>query len=195
MKRIINTYALFMCLLVVPAINSQKLITVSADGTSDFTTITAAIAHAQDGDIIEIYGTITGDGLANYGIIIDKNLIIRGHGIDNTIIQASDKRGDPTINQRIFTISPKSVVIMENLSIRNGYLHGDIGSDNGAGIQNFGHLVIRNCKIYGNYVKVDNEYHEGHIINHASAFLSIDQATQSHTTLLSSNPRKKTWGR
>lgn len=176
-------------------LQSQRLITVSADGTGDFKTISSAIANAVDGDIIDIYGTITGDGLPDYGIIVDKNLIIRGQGIENTIIQASTKRGDPTINQRIFTISPGAVVIIEHLSIRNGYLHGQNAKDKGAAIQNYGHLVLNDCKIYGNFVKVEDDYHEGHVLNHRSGFLSVDKVTEAHMTLYNSSPNSKTQNR
>lgn len=190
-------YLIASVLLIAFNLNTyaQRLITVSADGTADFKTISGAIAEAKDGDIIDIYGTITGDGIPGYGIVVDKDLIIRGQGPEHTIIQASSRRGDPEINQRIFTIAPKSVVIIEHLCIRNGYLHGQHATDHGAGIQNFGHLVVNDCKIYGNFVKIDNDYHEGHIVNHHSGFLSMDHTTKSNLSLENSTSNKLNWKR
>ncbi len=154
---------------------SQTVHRVCADGSMDYTTISAAIHAAENGDIIDIYGTITGDGVPTHGIIINKNLIIRGQGVEQTIVQASSQVADENINQHIFTITPGSTIILQDLTVRHGYVHGEDVNEKGAGIKNYGFLVVTNCKVHNNYTKIDGDIFEAGILNHGKGYTSFNK--------------------
>jgi hypothetical protein len=170
-------FILISCFILagITSIFSQYIHRVNADGTMDYTTISAAVANASSGDVIDIYGTITGDGIPVHGIIISKNLVIQGQGADVSIIQSSTKEADENVNQRIFTVTPGTTVILQNLTVRNGYLHGEDMSETGAGIKNYGFLVMTKCKMYGNYSKMDDHMVEAGILNHGGGYTSLDE--------------------
>lgn len=129
---------------------SQAVITVKADGTKAHTTITAAIAAADAGDTIMVYGTIT-EKVGNHdgsGILVNKDVIIKGEGIDATIIQA-DVFYNATISNRVFKTENANVEF-RNLTIK----HGNVNQGNGGAIYaSGGQLKVYQCKIEKNISK------------------------------------------
>jgi hypothetical protein len=122
--------------------------TVKIDGTTH-PSISAAIAAASDGDVIEITGTHTGS------FNISKSITLRGTDPTTDIIQAAATQGAATSRViAIYQPSSQSVNLsVENLTIKNGNTTS-IDDKRGGGIyvnQNYnGLLSITNCIIEEN---------------------------------------------
>ncbi len=88
------------------------------NGPSPFATITAAIAAATDGDIIDITGGA--DNIhTEQGITVDKSLTIRGQGQSTTIVQAHPTEGMAT--DRVFSINQGLLTVaFEDFTVRHG---------------------------------------------------------------------------
>ena len=108
----------------------------------NFTTVQAAINGVGDAGrvIIEITDPIHSEA----GIIITKDLTIRGLGADATVLQGHEQAGLAT--NRIFLIEEGTIVSLENMTIR----HGSIEYEEGGGIANHGTLTVKNCIIAEN---------------------------------------------
>jgi hypothetical protein len=117
--------------------------TVCASGC-DFTTIQAAIdyAAAADGAIIEITDPIHIEA----GIVVNKNITVRGLGADGTIVQARETPGRGP--DRVFSIEEGATVILKGLTIRYG--KPAIRDEHGGGIMNDGTLTLENCVVTNN---------------------------------------------
>ena len=120
-------------------------ISVCASGC-DQTTITAAIAAATAGDIIDIQDATHTEA----GITIDKNLTIQGQGQTTTIVQAAATQAAAT--DRVFTINTGLTVTFQNLTIQNGNTTGlldggglYINCNNSTNIT-FTNVTITNCR-------------------------------------------------
>ena len=165
-------------------INKVGVLKVSADGSQDYTTITSAIAAASNGDVIEVYGTITNDGVDTIGIVVDKNLTIRGHEPKGSFVEGSRKEMDENINKRVFTIKKGVTVTLKNLTIRNGYLQGQEVPDKGAAIKNQGILILANCEVSQNYVERNCCIFEGGIFNEGTAITAFDKWTPQNQKII-----------
>ena len=123
--------------------------TVSIEGGSSYASISAAIAAASDGDVIDITGTHTGS------FDISKSITLRGTDPTTDIIQAAATQGAATSRViAIYQPSSQSVNLsVENLTIKNGNTTS-ISDKRGGGIyvnQNYnGLLSITNCIIEEN---------------------------------------------
>ena len=127
MKNYHTFFKLFALLLFlswgVGILSAQTTHTVDDDigvdnGTSPFATITAAIAAAVDGDIIDITGGA--DNIhTEQGITVDKSLTIRGQGQSTTIVQAHPIEGMAT--DRVFYITGVNLTLaFEDFTVRHG---------------------------------------------------------------------------
>jgi hypothetical protein len=117
--------------------------TVCATGC-DFATIQAAIddPNTADGAIIEITDPVHTEA----GIVVDKNVTIRGLGADETIVQAHAEAGSAT--DRVFLIAPGADVTIKNIKIRHGYPSSSPHA--GGGIWNQGTLTLQDSRINSN---------------------------------------------
>lgn len=165
-------------------LSSQRIYKVAANGSQDFTTLTAAIEEASDGDIIEICGIITNDGIVTHGIVVDKNLTIRGSSCEESFIQGSTIQLDERINKRIFTILEGVTVVLENVTIRNGYLHHSEMNDLGSAIKNHGILILRNCEVNQNYTELECGIQQGGIYNAGKGITAFDRWTPQNQKLI-----------
>lgn len=66
-------------------------------------------------------------------------LIIRGKGIDLTIINAN-------FLDRVLEVHSNATLILQDLTIRNG----EVADENGAGLRNLGDATLRNVKVFNN---------------------------------------------
>ncbi len=117
--------------------------TVCASGC-DFTTIQAAIDNAgtEDGAIIEITDPIHTEA----GIIVNKNVTIRGLGADDTIVQAHETLEDSP--ERVFLVEEGTTVVLETVTIRHGRPSSQ--EECGGGIMNHGTLTLKKCVVRDN---------------------------------------------
>lgn len=161
----------FFCSLLLAITVSPSLPAVLTVGQGkEFANITSAIINAAEGDTLDIYGTITADGVKSNGIIINKNIVIRGRGIDLTIIEGSSKLNES--DRRVFSILSGKTVYLQNLTLRNGSTTG-----NGGAIENLGNLYLTNCLIENNIGR-----YGGAIRNGISANLIIDKCILRNNT-------------
>ncbi len=172
----LSSVLLLLCLGVTASF-AQTTYTVNAGGGADFTTISAAVSAASGGDIILVSGTITGDGVAPNGIVIDKNLSIIGQGASSTIVEASAIESDAGINRRVFTINAGVTATIKDLTVRHGYLNTAVNYDGGGGIKNSGVLYVEGCLITKNHVHTQNYQFGGGILNDGTGSLTIDKTT------------------
>ena len=117
--------------------------TVCASGCN-FTTIQAAIDNAgtKDGAIIEITDPIHTEA----GIVVNKNVTIRGLGAGDTIVQANETLEDTP--ERVFLVEEGASVVLESVTIRHGRPSSQ--EECGGGIMSHGTLTIKNCVISDN---------------------------------------------
>ena len=108
----------------------------------NYTTVQAAVdgVGSAEGVIIEITDPIHTES----GIVINKDLTIRGQGADATVIQGHEKMGEAS--NRIFLIEEEASVIFEKMTIRHGY----VIHDEGGGIANHGNLTLKKVNITDN---------------------------------------------
>jgi pimeloyl-ACP methyl ester carboxylesterase len=117
--------------------------TVCARGC-DFVTIQEAI-HAdstQAGDIIQVADSIHTEA----GILVEKDVIIRGQGSDHTTLQAHTNAEGA--QDRVFRIASDSIVAIEGMTIRHG--HPRECPRSGGGILNEGTLTLTDCNVSQN---------------------------------------------
>jgi predicted outer membrane repeat protein len=110
----------------------------------DFTTIQAALddASTTDGAIIEVTDPVHTEA----GIVVHKNVTIRGLGADHTIIQAHETPAEAP--ERVFLVEEGVTAVFERMTIRHG--HPSIQEEGGGGIMNYGTLTLRQCVVSDN---------------------------------------------
>jgi hypothetical protein len=109
-----------------------------------FTTIQGAIDHAGTGEviIIEIIDPVHTEA----SIVLDKDVTIRGQGVDQTIVQAYETLD--AAPDRVFLVKRGATVYLEGMTIRHG--KPAVEDEKGGGIRNFGTLTLRNCTVRAN---------------------------------------------
>jgi predicted outer membrane repeat protein len=113
----------------------------------DFATIQAAIddASTTDGAIIEVTDPVHTEA----GIIVNKDVIIRGLGVSDTIVQAHTTPEEAL--DRVFLVTEGATVTIRNLTIRHGNPpYADEDWRTGGGILNKGTLTLKNCVVSHN---------------------------------------------
>jgi hypothetical protein len=103
------------------SVNFIQIINVGSTG--DYTTITAALAAARDGDILNLAAqTFTESGLTigdiNNLATYLRNVTLQGQGAQATIIQGAASSG--LAAGPVFMLDIQTTVTMKNLTIRNG---------------------------------------------------------------------------
>ena len=132
--------------------NTQKI----SGGQGAWKNLKAAVAAAEDGDVIIIDGRIKatnaeGDSGA---IEITKKITIKGKtgaGTDMLDANSYHPNGNaPTTLHRIFTIKSGGNLTLENITLKNGKANGSGTDQNGGAIYNEGTLTIQNSNIENN---------------------------------------------
>ena len=148
----------FLSVLLISSVVTVKAQTALNVGSGQtYTTIQSAIAAASSTQVDTINVVTT--PITEAGIVVDKNIYIRGQGAGNVVVQAAVSPG--MASDRVFTILTGYTVTMLNLTIQNGRapagtnssspsVNGGDGS-NGGGILNQGNLNLMNCKLLNNY--------------------------------------------
>ncbi len=135
---LVSIFILMVLLVLSSGLMAQTTYTVGTGGGYDYTTITDAIAAASNGDIIDVYGTITEEG-----ITVDKGLTIQGQGQSSTIIQAHATAG--SASDRVFEITSTEAVLIKDMTIRNGN-----SSQDGGGVYLHDGSTLDNCLLSWN---------------------------------------------
>jgi hypothetical protein len=109
----------------------------------DFTTIQAAIddPDTASGAIIEVTDPVHTEA----GIVVNKDITIRGLGADVTIVQAHETPDEAP--DRVFLVEEDATVILERLTIRHGK---SVEDQHGGGIMTYGALTLKNCVVSNN---------------------------------------------
>jgi hypothetical protein len=128
---------------IPPDLDRLADLTVCASGCS-YQTIQAAIDNISEDDspLIEILDPVHTEA----GIKVNKDLTIRGLGIEETVVQAYETReGAP---DRVFLIERGVTAVISDLTIR----HGDPANidEKGGGIRNFGSLTLVSTLVTAN---------------------------------------------
>jgi hypothetical protein len=126
-----------------PAWEGEADYMVCQSGCS-FTTIQAALDHIAGDElvIIELLEKIHTEA----GIEITQNVLIRGQGQDQTILQASESTDSAP--DRVFLVKKGASLVLSSLTIQHGK-PAKFG-DKGGGIRNFGDLVILQSQVRNN---------------------------------------------
>ncbi|MCD6176248.1 MAG: hypothetical protein J7K29_00250, partial [Candidatus Cloacimonetes bacterium] len=135
---LVSIFILMVLLVLSSGLMAQTTYTVGTGGGYDFTTITAAIVAASDGDIIDVYGTITEEG-----ITVDKGLTIQGQSQSSTIVQAHVTAG--SASDRVFEITSTEAVLIKDMTIRNAN-----SSQDGGGVYLNSVSTLNNCMLSWN---------------------------------------------
>ncbi len=131
-----------LLLFICPILSAQTVRNVGSGQT--YSTVSAAISAAASGDTINIVDpVITENSLSIY-----KNLVIRGQGANNTILQAQASAG--VGNARIIFISSGYTVKIFDLHLRYGNLN-----NHGGAISTWGTTTIERCRFSYNRVTGD----------------------------------------
>lgn len=135
-------------------VNSSTGNDTTGDGTSGspYQSFHKAYSSSTPGDTIDLTGTFTwtdagetGDS-ASTGYTIAKDLVIRGQGADQTIIQATTT--DLSAERRVFTVNTSASTTIKNVTIRYGRQSGSTsGGCISTGLQSS--LILLNSEVYG----------------------------------------------
>jgi hypothetical protein len=144
---------------------SPLTVNSSADNGNLVGTLRYAVAHAQDGDVIDILnGQII--KLSQGELYLSHNVTIEGVGEAKQAI--IDGTTDQINFSRIFEVAPRAHVKLVNLGITdgNGVAHNSLGNPsldgNGGGILNEGALDVINCRLNVDFVPRSLPFHPFH---------------------------------
>jgi Tol biopolymer transport system component len=117
--------------------------TICADGC-DFATIQGALDDVQTpaGAVLEVTDPVHTEP----GIVVNKDITIRGLGLAATIVQAHEEPGQAS--ERVFYVPEGSSVILEGMTIRHGRPLPK--EEVGGGILNHGTLTLMDCLVTEN---------------------------------------------
>jgi hypothetical protein len=135
----------------------------------DFISIQAALddPETREGAIIELQDPVHTEA----GIVVQKNVTIRGQGVDGTIVQAHENPDDAP--DRVFLVKKGTTVVLESMTIRHGV--PAVQEENGGGIRNFGTLTLRHCNVS------DNRANGGGGISNSGDLTLIDSTVSDNT--------------
>jgi hypothetical protein len=161
MKRVysaasVATLALMMTIfLKANPVCAQTILNVGSGQT--YATVQSAV-NAASAVQVDTINLVTSPITEN-GIIVNKNIVIRGQGMNTTILQGDFVAG--LAPDRVITVQAGKSLHLMNLTLQNGTAPagvdmggaGSAGGDgqNGGGIYNAGNLKITRCKIANNY--------------------------------------------
>jgi len=212
MKRL-TTIRLILVLILFSGYYSIQAatLTVCASGC-DHTTITAAIAAATAGDIIDIQDATHTEA----GITVDKDLTIQGQGQTTTTVQAAATQAAAT--DRVFTVNAGLVVTFQNFTIQNG----NLASGSGGGVYiisdastnvSFINVIVTNSRADAGFgggvstqvgsagtitfidcvISNNNAHAGGGIYNRSATILTLTRCTVSGNTAASTGGGIYTW--
>jgi len=117
--------------------------TVCAEGC-DFTTLQAALddANVPAGAVLEVRDALHTEP----GIIVSKDVTIRGLGTTETIVQAHEALSQAP--ERVFLVELDASVVLQDMTIRRG--SPSLQDEGGGGIMNRGTLRLEGCVVSGN---------------------------------------------
>ena len=122
-------------------------ITVNNGNDSGPGSLRQAIVDASAGDTINFAPSVTTVNLTSDELVIDKSLTIAGPFAHRVTV----RRGSNSPPFRIFEIYSTNTVSISRVTISNGSVVGEVGSDgNGGGIRSSGVLTLTDCTISGN---------------------------------------------
>lgn len=116
--------------------------TICVIGGDCHPSLQAAITAANAGDTINLGAGVDTEA----GIVITKNLTIRGQGVSESIVQAA--ASPVTANDRVFVVNGGVTATLEDLTVRNGYINND-----GGGIYNNGSLTLKRVTVRDNWLQ------------------------------------------
>jgi len=127
-----------------PDITALKPITVCVVDC-DFVSIQAAIddANTQPGTVIYVTDPVHTEA----GIVVNKNVVIHGRGVDQTIVQAHDGAAKDAPD-RVFLVPPEVTAEIRAVTIQNGNPHDLLRY--GGGVLNQGTLTLSHVLIHHN---------------------------------------------
>ncbi len=142
-KKIISLTALM--LLIFGGFAQTRIIVQSGEATQVFAHFPAALAAAQDGDIIYLPG-----GAINIGTAyIEKSLTIYGAGHYPQYTQAT---GITMLNGIIYLRQANSEVPLENIHLEGVYLSGDFRIGTTTANENINQVTVTKCNINNVYL-------------------------------------------
>ena len=118
------------------------VVTVGAAGC-DYETIGEAVAAIPAGSVLALEAAPFNEA----GIVLDKDLFLRGAPDGGTIVQASASTEMST--DRVFSIAEGATVVLSDLTLRHGNPRGDCPRGGGAVI-NYGTLWMERCILSDN---------------------------------------------
>jgi hypothetical protein len=165
----------------LPAILS---VTSTLDDATRPGTLRYEIAHAANGDTIEMSSLLQGASivLTQGELLLKKNLTIEGLPNQPETISGNH-------NSRVFEVAPKATVTLIGLDIiaGNGLANNSSGSNSnngfGGGILNFGTLTVSDCTLSGNSINNANVAEGGAIYN--TGVLTVSNCTLSANSAVS----------
>jgi hypothetical protein len=124
----------------VPAATTDTVCAVGCE----FTTIQDAIDDPATGNgaIIEVADPVHTEA----GIVVNKDVTIRGLGAANTTVQAHEEPGQAP--ERVFLVEEGATAVFEGLTIRHG--KPSIQEECGGGVSNHGTLTLKSCVVTDN---------------------------------------------
>lgn len=147
-------------------VDFMEILTVGSSG-ADFTSIANALNAARDFDEIHL----AGETFTEFNLTVNKDVVIRGQGADQTIVQAH--AAPNTAAGRVFFItSPATVVKFYDLTVRHGYLTGTHEKGAGVLVYNFATLHMYNCAVVDNKVSVTGNGNGGGIFVSSELYLN-----------------------
>ena len=142
MRKILVALALGAALLEAPLATAATY-TVCASGC-DYASVQAAITAATAGDAL----TLSAETFTEAEIVVNKDLVIQGAGMTDTIVQASTSFN---ANQgRVFQIDPDVAVTIRDMTLRNGdplYDSTSLYSRCGGAVHNQGTILLERVRL------------------------------------------------
>jgi len=118
------------------------VVTVGASG-QDHASLAEAVAAAPAGSVLELAAEVFTEG----GIVLDKDLFLRGAAGGATVIQPSGSA--ETSTDRVFTVAEGATVVFSDLTLRHGNPQGECPRGGGA-VLNYGTSWMERCILSDN---------------------------------------------
>lgn len=137
-------HLLLILILVVSSIAATTFNVRNNPQQGEFASIREALEQVTNTTVLTERDIIDVQGIFTDTIKINKSVIIRGHGISNTILQAYDSKQDPaalTDSAGVISITGGANVDILNLTVRYGIDKFSIGGGGISIVQNVGGIV------------------------------------------------------